>query len=92
LKHEHAGDFKEPCVFCLRQSTAGDTALVHSDAHRRYLRASGCINSCTIAIIRTVKSNTEFPLLGVKLSTGVGVALLGIGLLLAYVTVLWWGF
>ena len=41
----------------------------------------------TIAIIRTVKSNTEFSLLGVKLSTGVGVALLGIGLLLAYVTI-----
>ena len=43
-----------------------------------------------IAIIRTAKSNTEFSLLGVKLSTGVGVALVGIGLLLAYVTVLWW--
>ena len=46
----------------------------------------------TIAIIRTVKSNTEFSFLGVKLSTGVDVALLGIGLLLAYVTILWWEF
>jgi hypothetical protein len=46
----------------------------------------------TIAIIRTVKSNTEFSFLGVKLSTGVGVALFGIGLLLAYVTILWWEF
>ena len=45
-----------------------------------------------IAIIRSVKSNTEFSLLGVKLSTGVGLALVGIGLLLAYVTSLWWEF
>jgi hypothetical protein len=45
-----------------------------------------------IAIIRTAKSNTEFSLLGVKLSTGVGVALVGIGLLLAYFTILLWEF
>jgi hypothetical protein len=44
------------------------------------------------AIMRTAKSNTEFSLLGVKLSTGVGVALVGIGLLLAYFTILWWEF
>ena len=42
-----------------------------------------------IAIIRSVKSNTEFSLLGVKLSTGVGLALVGIALLLAYFTILW---
>ena len=46
----------------------------------------------TIAIIRTVKSNTEFSLLGVKLLTGAAVALVGIGLLLAYFTTLWWEF
>ena len=46
----------------------------------------------TIAIIRTVKSNTEFSLLGVKLSTGVAVSLVGMGLLLAYFTILWWEF
>jgi len=45
-----------------------------------------------IAIIRTAKSNTEFSLLGVKLSTGVGVALVGICLLLAYFSILWWEF
>ena len=45
-----------------------------------------------IAIIRSVKSNTEFSLLGVKLSTGVGLALVGIGLVLAYFTILWWEF
>ncbi len=45
-----------------------------------------------IAIIRSTKSNTEFSLLGVKLSTGVSVALVGIGLLLAYFTILWWEF
>jgi hypothetical protein len=45
-----------------------------------------------IAIIQTAKSNAEFSLLGVKLSTGVGVALVGIGLLLAYFTILWWEF
>jgi hypothetical protein len=45
-----------------------------------------------IAIIRSTKSNTEFSLLGVKLSTGVAVALVGIGLLLAYFTTLWWEF
>jgi hypothetical protein len=45
-----------------------------------------------IAIIRSVKSNTEFSLLGVKLSTGVGLALVGIALLLAYFAILWWEF
>jgi hypothetical protein len=45
-----------------------------------------------IAIIRSVKSNTEFSLLGVKLSTGVGFGLVGIGLILAYFTILWWEF
>jgi hypothetical protein len=45
-----------------------------------------------VAIIRTAKSNTESSLLGAKLSTGVGVALVGIGLLLAYFTILWWEF
>ena len=45
-----------------------------------------------IAIIRSVKSNTEFSLLGVKLSTGVGLALVGIALLLAYFSILWWEF
>lgn len=41
-----------------------------------------------IAIVRSAKSNTEFSLLGVKLSTGVGLALVGIGLLLTYFTML----
>jgi hypothetical protein len=45
-----------------------------------------------IGIVRSAKSNTEFSLFGVKLSTGVGVALVGIGLLLAYFTILWWEF
>ena len=45
-----------------------------------------------IAIIRSAKSNAEFSLLGVKLSTGSAVALVGIGLLLAYFTILWWEF
>jgi hypothetical protein len=45
-----------------------------------------------IAIIRSAKSNTEFSLLGVKLSTAVAVALVGMGLLLAYFTILWWEF
>jgi hypothetical protein len=45
-----------------------------------------------IAIIRRAKSNTEFSLLGVKLSTGVGLALVGIGLVPAYFTILWWEF
>jgi hypothetical protein len=45
-----------------------------------------------IAIIRSAKSNTEFSLLGVKLSTGGAVALVGMGLLLAYFTILWWEF
>ena len=42
-----------------------------------------------LAIIRLAKSNAESSLLGVKLSTGVAVALVGIGLLLAYFTALW---
>jgi hypothetical protein len=45
-----------------------------------------------IAIIRSAKSNTEFSLLGIKLSTGVAVALVGMGLLLVYFTILWWAF
>jgi len=45
-----------------------------------------------IVIIRSAKSKTEFSLLGVKLSTGVGVGLVGIGLLIAYFTILWWEF
>jgi hypothetical protein len=45
-----------------------------------------------IVIIRSAKSNTEFSLLGVKLSTGVAVGLVGMGLLLAYFTILWWEF
>jgi hypothetical protein len=45
-----------------------------------------------ITIIRSAKFNTEFSLLGVKLSTGVSVGLLGIGLLLTYFTILWWEF
>ena len=45
-----------------------------------------------IAIIRLAKSNAESSLLGVKLSTGVAVALVGIGLLLAYFTTFWWEF
>jgi hypothetical protein len=43
-------------------------------------------------IIRSAKSNTEFSLLGVKLSTGVCVGLVGLGLLLGYFTFLWWEF
>jgi len=45
-----------------------------------------------IAIIKNANPNSEFSLLGVKLSTGVSVALVGIGLLLAYFTTLWWEF
>ena len=45
-----------------------------------------------IAIIRLAKSNTKFSLLGVQLSTGVAVVLVGIGFLLAYFTTLWWEF
>jgi hypothetical protein len=45
-----------------------------------------------VAIVRSAKSNSEFSLLGVKLSAGVGLALVGIGLLLAYVSGLWWEF
>jgi hypothetical protein len=52
--------------------------------------AFASIVGAVIAIIRSAKSNTEFSLLGVKLSTGVGVGLLGIGLLLVYFTILWW--
>jgi hypothetical protein len=44
------------------------------------------------AIIRSAKSNTEFSLLGVKVSTGGAIALVGIGLLFAYFTILWWEF
>ena len=44
-----------------------------------------------IAIIKSAKS-TESSLLGIKLPTGVAVALVGIGLLLAYFTTLWWEF
>jgi hypothetical protein len=68
--------------------------LAHSDAHRRYLWTSGCIDSrrCVIAIIRLAKSHTKFSLFGVQLSTGVAVVLVGIGLLLAYFTTLWWEF
>ena len=43
-----------------------------------------------IAVIRSAKSNAEFSLFGVKLSTGVGLALVGIGLLLACFTILRW--
>ena len=79
--------------FCLHQVAAGDTALAHSDAHHRYLGTSVCINSRRyIAIIESAKSKTEFSLLGVKPSAGVAVALVGMGLLLAYVTILWWEF
>jgi hypothetical protein len=45
-----------------------------------------------IVIIRSAKSKTEFSLLGVKLSTGVGVGLAGIGLLIAYFAIFWWEF
>jgi hypothetical protein len=45
-----------------------------------------------IAIIKSAKSNTDFSLLGVKLSTGGAVALIGIGLLLAYFAILCWEF
>ena len=45
-----------------------------------------------IAIIRSAKSNAECSLVGVKLSTGVGLAFVGIGLLLAYFSTLWWEF
>jgi hypothetical protein len=45
-----------------------------------------------IAILRSAKSNTQFSLLDVKLSTGVGLALIGIGLLLTYFTILCWEF
>ena len=43
------------------------------------------IVSGVTTIIRTMKSNTEF-------STGVGIALVGIGLVLAYFTILLWEF
>ena len=45
-----------------------------------------------IVIIRSAKFNTEFSLLGVKVSTGVGVGLVGIGFLIAYFTTLSWEF
>ena len=45
-----------------------------------------------VIAIRSAKSNTEFSLLGVELSTGGGVALVGIGLVLAYLTILLWEF
>ena len=41
-----------------------------------------------IAIIRSAKSNTESSLLSVKLSAGVGLGLVGVGLLLAYFAIL----
>ena len=45
-----------------------------------------------IAIIRIAKSHTEFSLLGIKLSTGRAVALVGMGLFLAHFTTLCWEF
>jgi hypothetical protein len=54
--------------------------------------AFAAIVTGVIGIIRSAKSNTEFSLLGVKLSTGVCLAMVGIGLLLAYFTILWWEF
>ena len=45
-----------------------------------------------IAIIGRAKSNAEFTLLGVKLSPGVALGLVGIGLLLTYFSILWWDF
>jgi hypothetical protein len=41
-----------------------------------------------IAIIRSVKSNTEVSSLGINLSAGVGLALVGVGFLLAYFAIL----
>jgi hypothetical protein len=55
------------------------------------LIALASIAGGVIAIIRA-KSNTEFSLLGIKLSTGVGVALVGVGFLIAYFAILWWEF
>jgi hypothetical protein len=54
--------------------------------------AFASIISGVTAIIRRGKSNTEFSLLGIKLSTGVAVGLVGMGLLLAYFATLWWEF
>jgi hypothetical protein len=52
------------------------------------LLALASIAGGVIAIMQSSKSNTEFSLLGAKLSTGdVGVALVGIGLVIAYFTV-----
>jgi hypothetical protein len=52
------------------------------------LLALASIAGGVVAIVRSAKSNTEFSLLGAKLSTGdVGVALVGIGLIIAYFTV-----
>jgi hypothetical protein len=45
-----------------------------------------------IGIIRSAKSNTEFSLLGVKLSTDVSLGLVAISLLLAYFAILMWEF
>ena len=52
--------------------------------------AFASIASGVCAIIRSAKSNTEFPLLDVKLPTGVIVALIGIVLILAYFATLLW--
>ena len=57
-----------------------------------FLLAVASIVGGIIAINRNAKSNTEFSLLGIKLSTGGAIALVGIGLLLAYFTILWWEF
>ena len=51
--------------------------------------ARASIVSGLIGIFRSAKSNAEFSLLGVKLSAGVAVALVGMGLFLAYFTILW---
>jgi hypothetical protein len=54
------------------------------------LLALASIAGGVVAIVRSAKSNTEFSLLGAKLSTGdVGVALVGIGLIIAYFTLPW---
>jgi hypothetical protein len=75
--------------FCLHQFAADDTALAHNDVVVTFGLALASIVVGIIAIIRSAKSNTELSLLGVKLSTGVAVALVGMGLLLAYFTILW---
>jgi hypothetical protein len=80
--------------FCLHQVAADDTAIQRTAMLIvvTFGLAVASIVVGVIAIIRLAKSNTEFSLLGVKLSTGVAVALVGIGLLLAYFTALWWEF